>query len=206
MEGAGDDSDRLCGESGAQWHFDCGRIPVLFFHPAPSVAAGTGVFVAPGRKNSVHSVVVMGVQLSVLSGDSVFELGGDRFAAIHHAGFQLPDAAVHANAVFLDVSRLHARALAQHQYRPLGFGKIPAVRAEIRPVQQLLSQHARVGGNAHGDARTVAFGHGGICVSCADCAVVPVYQAALSDRPARRSGAGLGRLQSVRLVDCVITV
>lgn len=106
--------------------------------------------------------------------------------------------------LFLAVSRLHTRTLAQHQYRPLGFGKIPAVRAEIRPVQQLFSQHARVGGNAHGDARTVAFGHGGICVSCADCAVVPVYQAALSDRPARRSGTGLGRLQPVRLADCVI--
>ena len=147
--------------------------------------------------------MVVDIQLSVLSGNFVFELAGNRLAAIYHAGIQLSDAAVYANAVFLDFSRLHAHALAQHQYRPFGCRKISAVRAEIRPIQQLLSEHARIGGNANGAARAVALGYGGICISCADRTVVPVHQTALSDRFARWRGAGLGRLQPVRLVDCV---
>ena len=91
---------------------------------------------------------------------------------------------------FLAAPRLHAAALAQYQPWQNPVGMVFTVCAEIRPIQQLLPQHARFRRHADCAARHAGHGRMGIPFSRLNRDFLHIYQAALPYRPAGRCRTG----------------
>src|SRR6185503_9249948 len=158
------------------------RLSVLLLVPAPSGRRLPPVHRNAGRTDPVPSPLGVDLQLSLLPGDYLSELDRHVAATLQPPGDELLRPPGGTDGLLRFLSRGDAEPLADAQRRPDAVREVPPLRPEVRRAQQLLPEHARQRGDAHGDARARAAGAGRLSLPGPDRAQLHLHEAALPAR------------------------